>query len=204
MNLYSKTISKSLILNDDTYEKQIKQTIDIYDNIFYNNDIIPKNRELIHSLAPEQDTAIFPHIADGESNNFKYDNINVNTIHVNKIKNKDDILIKAKKNHVVKIPNIKNRTIKFYKCEKNDIKLDPIDIKSYKIFIVETNVLLCNDKSIDGIEIFIYNDSSSEIMISFIKDCKKELEDKIFINNIPPNEGNSYMYLHYLKKWIKY
>lgn len=222
MNLYKKTISKSLILDDNLDEEQLVQNVNLYDYISNkddNKDIIPKNIELIYTEEPKT---------------LKQDDIDVDIIYTNKLKSKGDLFIKAKKNHVVKISNIKNRTIQYYKCEKNEIKLDPKDIKSYKIFIVETNVLLCNNKTINGIEIFIYNDSSEEIKINAKNHRKKKLEDniphnednisinnifsdednisinnlssnenKILINIIPPNEGKSFIYLHYLKKWIR-
>lgn len=143
-------------------------------------------------------------------NNLIASDNNLEKIETNIINSSEDLTIHSGCGHSVNIPNIKNKT----KNIKNEI-ITPCMIKKTKIFIISNDIVLNANKSIDGMEIIIYNESNKKVKIFFAAKneektgCSKSSE--LFCNSSDKNDllteiesGNNkkFLYLFKIKKWI--
>ncbi|XWV26494.1 putative orfan [Tupanvirus soda lake] len=101
-----------------------------------------------------------------------------------------DLIIAAGINRSINMPNIRYNVLP-------DIPaiIDPIAIKSTKVFLATKNTILSADETCDGIEIVIYNrNTAGEIII----------RDNIsIIDKICGQNASKFVYIFYINKWIK-
>lgn len=98
-----------------------------------------------------------------------------------------DLQLCAAPSFAVDIPNIRYRI-----NQSNNHVISPCDLKSSKIFVVTTSVILQADCSCDGLEIIIYNNSGVDITI---KDPKA-------ITAISAKSARKLVYIAIAKKWL--
>ncbi|XWV25234.1 putative ORFan [Tupanvirus deep ocean] len=102
----------------------------------------------------------------------------------------NDLIITTAINHSIVVPNIKYNVLP-------DISaiIDPIAIKSSKIFLATKNTILNADETCDGIEIIIYNrNTTGEIIIR---------DNVSIIDKVCGQNASKLVYVFYVNKWIK-
>lgn len=117
------------------------------------------------------------------------DNLKTDTLETFRIKSPLDLVLEPGINQTINIPNIQ------YNIDIRNLQLiDPIAIKSSKIFIVSRNIILEPDESCDGIEIIIYNKNFSGIII--IRDIIN------IIYELPAQCTVKLIFIFVIGKWI--
>jgi hypothetical protein len=117
-------------------------------------------------------------------------NANIRNILTNSVTSPNNLILTAGLGHTVDIPNIRH-AIDF----SREPIITPLAIKSAKIFMVNTNVILQADASCDGIEIIIVNNNPRNTIAIRDTTC--------IIDTICARTASKLIYLFALTSWIK-
>lgn len=133
------------------------------------------------------DGNIFSSVINTDILNIK-NNLKTDILETSLIGSPNDLSISAGINCSVNIPNIR------YNIIFNDNIIDPILLKLNKIFIVKNNIILQADESCNGIEIIIYNDHHTKVIIRDIFSL---------IDTISGHSGIKLVFIFCINRWIK-
>ncbi len=102
----------------------------------------------------------------------------------------------ARDNFNVSIPNIQNDVL------VNCNIINPTEIKLFKIFIINNDVILNADNSINGIEIIIYNNSDIITNIKTNNLINNDMTIDDIITTLESHKSKRFIYISYICKWI--
>lgn len=112
-----------------------------------------------------------------------------NNIQTSNIESASDLNLIAGINRSINIPNIR------YNINIDNVSLiDPSLIKSFKIFIVSTNIIINSDETCNGIEIIIYNRNMERNII--IRNTT------VVIDELLPQCSRKMAFVYAINKWI--
>lgn len=124
------------------------------------------------------------------SNTLLSETISSNILETSEIVAPSNLKIMVPFGNSINIPNIKYSVV-----ELNSPLIDPIAIKLYKIFIINSNVLLNADVTCDGIEIIIYNRNIKNKVI--VRDTT------YIVTTLESMQSGRFIYLDCIHKWIR-
>lgn len=192
-------------------QKEMIEKEEIMDNLVnlhVQEDIHASNLNLINDLSAVNINLLGNLIAtNGEFTQnlrVKYDldaeNISSNTCRINNllqtrrvqtpmIQSETDMTFMVNEMHRINMPNLG-----YGVREQCSGIIEPIDIRTTKIFIIDRNTILGADQSCNGIEITLYNSSSSEVIVR---------DYSVIVHHLNSQCSVSLVYLFTVNKWIQ-